>query len=439
MLGRIAVVDDDEGVLTYLTMLLEDRGYEVVPFSSATEATSALSERAPDLLIVDVRLKDGCGLDIIGKVRTDTGRRVPAIVLSGMKEERDFVRGFAAGAVDYLAKPFQKEELLARCAVHLARSSAFDVPDAAEVDLPEKDGLAFGRYKVEREIGRGGYGRVYLARDMQRNGSRVALKVLAALAGEQEEARLRFIRETYALASVQHRSIVPIHDVGCVQGRLYYAMEHVAGETLARRINRQGSLCERDVARIAKGLLPALAALDDAGILHRDLKPENVMLREGSIDDPVLIDFGLARRQIDRGITNDKVLVGTIGYLAPEVIRGESPDRRSDLFSLGLMLRAALCGEEVFPALQGIELLQEIARGPIPLPPVPLSDAFARFLEALCDVEPARRPPSARAALAAVEAAIDSAREDARTGKVPTIRRDGRTEVARVVSVRDAG
>src|SRR5438477_12957121 len=124
MPGRVAVVEDEDIVRCLLETILEDRGYEVRAFATITAATEGLRDSPPDLLIVDVRLPDGCGLDLVGSLRTDSGSRVPAIVLSGMREERDFVRGFAAGAVDYLAKPFVRDELLARCAVHLARSSS---------------------------------------------------------------------------------------------------------------------------------------------------------------------------------------------------------------------------------------------------------------------------------------------------------------------------
>lgn len=412
MPGRVAVVDDDEVVRELIVTILEDRGYTVSSFGTIAAARSGLKAHVPDLLVVDVQLPDGCGLDLVGSMRSEAGRKVPAIVLSGLHEERDFVRGFAAGAVDYLAKPFVRDEFLARCAVHVARTSAFEPSNAFETDLPEKDGLAFGRYKIERELGRGGYGKVYLATDAERDGERCALKVLAPLASEQAETRMRFIRETYALASIEDRHVVKVHDVGCVQGRLYYSMEFVEGENLWARALRAGALDEAEGRAVALGLLEALRALEANGILHRDMKPENVLLRGGAIEEPILVDFGLARRRLDRGITDPDMLIGTLAYLSPEVIRGKQPDMRSDLFSLGMTLRNVLDGEEVFPDRHGVELLTEIARGPIPLPRVRLSAGFRAFLEKLLEVDPEERFPSAAAALAALRAIAEAPSND---------------------------
>ncbi len=408
MAGRVTVVDDDDFVRELIQTILEERGYTVSCYPSIASAREGLADAAPDLLIVDVQLGDGCGLDLVGNVRNATGRKVPAIVLSGLRDERDFVRGFAAGAVDYLAKPFVKDELLARCAVHLARTSTFEPSNQLESDLPEKDGLVFGRYRIQRELGRGGYGKVYLATDAERDGAPCALKVLAPLAGEQSDARMRFIRETYALASVEDPHVVKVFDVGAVQGRLYYAMEFVAGEDLWARALRKGSLDEEEARSVLRGLLGALVSLERAGILHRDLKPENILLRGGKLDEPVLVDFGLARRRVDRGITDPDVLIGTIAYIPPEVIRGRAPDRRSDLFSLAMSIRNALDGEEVFPRLQGVELLTEIARGPIPLPAVGLSAGFARLLDRLLRVNPEERFETAAEALTALDAIADA-------------------------------
>ena len=407
MPGRVAVVDDDHVVRELVRTILEERGYTVAAYGTIAEARDGLGCFPPDLLVVDVKLPDGCGLDLVGSVRSESGRKVAAIVLSGLRDESDFARGFAAGAVDYLAKPFVREEFLARCAVHLARTSVYEPSNELETALPERDGLAFGRYRIERELGRGGYGRVYLASDAERGGAPCALKVLAPLAGEQSDMRMRFIRETYALASVDDPHVVKVLDVGALQGRLYYAMELVPGESLWARTQRESSLDEEEARSVLRGLLRALASLERAGILHRDLKPDNILLRSGNPNEPVLVDFGLARRGVDRGITEPDVLIGTLAYLPPEVIRGRAPDRRSDLFSLGMSIRNALSGHEAFPHLQGIDLLNATARGPIPLPLLALSAGFRRLLGRLLEVDPEERFASAGDALAALEAIVE--------------------------------
>ncbi len=380
-----------------VTGILEDRGYLVAAYASFREASQALNADPPDLLITDVELPDGCGLDLLG-LRDAAGQKVPAIVLSSLNRERDFVRGFAAGAVDYLGKPFSRDELLARCAIHLARVAA-QATHEVHIDLPEKEGLAFGRYKIERELGRGGYGQVFLARDAQRGDARVALKVLSALSGDHEEAKLRFIRETYTLASLSDPRIAVVYDVGASQGRLYYAMEYVEGTPLAARIWSGGTLDEAQTCALARGLLGALVVIARANLVHRDLKPANVILKNDRLDAPVLVDFGLAKRPYDRSVTDPNMIVGTPGFVSPEVIRGGAVDQRSDLFSLGLTLRFALVGEEVFPALKGVELLTAMARGPIPPPEARLSPPFAAFLERLVEIDPEERLPNAEVAL----------------------------------------
>lgn len=403
MPARIAVVEDDDSVRALIEGILLDRGYEVATFASIAAATKQLSTRPPDLLITDVELPDGCGLDLVGP-RGEDGRRLPTIIVSSLRRETDFVRGFAAGATDYLGKPFTRDELLARCAFHLARSSAHAAPPGDEPDLPTRNGLVYGRYEIVRSLGIGGFGRVYLAIDHGAKNARVALKVLAAQAGDQMEARLRFIRETYAAAGVHHARIAAVHDIGAEQGRIYYAMEFVPGGSLGRRVTEHGSLDERRVRLLARGLLEALEAVRGAGLVHRDLKPDNVMLRGGDPADPVLVDFGLAKRPFDRGVTDAGSLVGTAAYMAPETILGRTVDHRSDLFSLGLTLRFALSGEEVFSELNGVELLRAIAQGPIPPPRRPVSPIFGAFLRSLVAVSPDDRPESAGVALGFLDA-----------------------------------
>lgn len=402
----IAVIEDDEGMRGLITAVLESRGWRVAPFDSVGAALEALAAAPPDLLIVDVNLPDGCGLDLIGAVRDRTGSTVPAIVLSGQREERDIARGFAAGAIDFVAKPFRRDELLARCSVQLARAatspgdSACVATDRSGAPLPLVGGLAFGRYSVVRELGRGGQGCVLLAQDRARGGALVALKVVEAGPDLDEVARTRFVRETYALARVRHPGVVQIYDVGVSKDHLSYAMEYVPGTSLRARVEA-APLGPDEAGAVARGLLEALAALTDAHVIHRDLKPENIVLCGDRLDRPVIIDFGLARGAVDRAITQPDIIIGTPGYLAPEVIDGRDPNHRSDLFALGMTLRFALTGEEVFPHLSGMALLQAMARRQVSIPSC-AGPGVQPLLRGLLQLDPARRWPTARAALAAL-------------------------------------
>lgn len=306
------------------------------------------------------------------------------------------MRGFAAGASDYLSKPFTRDELLARCAVHLGRSTE-EGTTALQHDLPREGNLAFRRYEVRSVLGRGSYGTVYQAWDTQRR-EEVALKVLAALPSSQPEARLRFLREIYALSSVRHENVVPVVDFGVAQGRLYYAMARVKGLTVREHVAAHGAVSPDEGLALLRGLLGALAALADADLVHRDVTPTNILLRDGRLDAPVLLDFGLAKRSFDHGLTLEDVLLGTPGFVAPEVVIGQPHDARSDLFAAGLVVRFAVAGGEAFADLRGMALLQHMAKTPVPVPadlPQPLRGVLMRLL----DLDPARRPSSARALL----------------------------------------
>jgi CheY-like chemotaxis protein len=273
--ARIAVVDDEEPIRALVSQVLASRGHEVIPFATVTEAEAALRATPPDLLLTDVTLPDGSGLDLIGRLRGTCGREVTSMVMSGLREEGDFARGFAAGAVDYLPKPFSTTELAARVGRCLAQATAHA---RGEGEVAGPDGLAFGRYRLEKELGRGGYGKVYLAYDTTRGDARVAIKILEPLAGDGEESVLRFVRECYTLASVKDPHVVPVVDFGAAGGRRYLVMGFVDGVSLRTHVWHRGPLSEVETRWLAGGLLRALSALERVGIVHRDLKPENVML-----------------------------------------------------------------------------------------------------------------------------------------------------------------
>ncbi len=398
-MARIAVVDDEPSVRLWVTTLLRERGHDVRAFGTFAQAYEGLSDAPPDLLLADVTLPDGDGLELVARLRLLHAESFPAIVLSGRVSEGDFMRGFAAGACDYLAKPLSPDELLARCALHLGRGAEDGGTVAIGRDLPGDRGLAFRRYEVRGVLGRGGSGIVYDAFDTTR-GEPVALKVLGAGASTGNEERLRFLRETYALSSVRHPAVVEVTDFGSSQGRLYYAMTRVEGPTLRRRVRDGAPLEPAAALPLARRLLEALAALEQARVLHRDVAPSNVLLRGGRADDPVLVDFGLAKRAFDRGLTLPEVIVGTPGYVAPEVVTDGAADARSDLFSLGCVLVFALTGQDPFPDLRGLPLLHHMATHPV-RPPATLGPGpLRRLLEALLALEPRLRPEGAEAALA---------------------------------------
>jgi CheY-like chemotaxis protein len=420
-LPRIAVVDGDDESRESLSSMLLSRGWSVQSFGTIAAATYSLVPDPPDLMIFDVSLPDGFGPNLLDIVRRRTGEKITAIAISSAIDEQEVLRCFAAGAADFVMKPLREQEIVARCRVQLARSAEPEPPSPDTPNIPTIEGLAFGRYRILRELGRGGFGIVYLAedREVQRL---VALKVSTPPADDQQ-AQARFVRETYTISAIKSEHVVRMLDTGVLHGRLYYAMEYVPGPSLSRRISERGSLNETEVRVLARGLLEALVAAHEAGIVHRDVKPSNVILRNGELARCVLLDFGLAKQVSDRALTkaSGEVLLGTPAYMAPEVIRGESEHGpRSDLWALGVTLRFALEGSEIWPGLTGMNFLHTLAHAEVPPPKTKVSAGFLWLLMSLCASKPDGRPASAVAAasaLAALTEAPEKGAPQAATGR----------------------
>ncbi|MBX3472159.1 MAG: protein kinase [Planctomycetes bacterium] len=389
-MARIAVVDDEVELRDRAADALRGRGFQVQCFATIGAAVGHLEAHPPDLLVTEAALRDGSGLDMIARLRDATARGFPVIVASSRRGEQDILRGYAAGACDYLLKPYACDELLAKVTVHLARRD--QVSTVGPLELPTTAQLAFGRYRLGAPLGRGAGGIVYSALDP--SDRRVALKVLTLFEDARAEARLRFLREVYALSSVRHPHVAGIVDFGASEGRLYYAMERVEGPTLFRKVMAEGRAGEAQALALVAGLASALEAMRRCDLVHRDVKPGNIILRGGRWDDPVLIDFGLAKRPFDRGLTGPDIWTGTPGYIPPEVILGHGHDHKGDLFSLGLVCRFALLGEEPFPAMRGLPLLYHMTREQVPVPAGASPDMRA-FLDQLTALDPAERPATA--------------------------------------------
>jgi serine/threonine protein kinase len=210
-------------------------------------------------------------------------------------------------------------------------------------------GSRLGPYDIGPQLGAGGMGEVYRARDTRLDRD-VAIKILPPVFASDVDRRARFEREAKAIAALSHPNILAIHDIGthgpattAGPGEVYVVTELLEGETL-RQALQAGALPIRKSIDIAVQIARGLAAAHDKGIVHRDLKPENVfLLTDGQVK---ILDFGLARSvglTIDTAVTgpaltNPGVIMGTAGYMAPEQVRGLDTDARSDLFALGAVL-----------------------------------------------------------------------------------------------------
>src|SRR5213082_721001 len=266
-------------------------------------------------------------------------------------------------------------------------------------------------YTVEGEIGRGGMGVVYNARD-ERLKRRVAVKVLPPELAFREEIRLRFLREAETAARLSHPHIVPIHSVG--EGRdglVYFVMAYVDGESLGAKLKRRGRLPPDESRRIMQETADALGAAHAFGIIHRDVKPDNILL-EGSRGRVVVTDFGIAKALSSTTggatLTATGVAIGTPHYMSPEQAAGDREiDGRSDIYSLGVVTYQMLAGELPFqaPTVPGILMKHITERAPLitdrrPEVPEDLAACVMRSLEK----DPEDRWPTADALRRALEA-----------------------------------
>jgi serine/threonine protein kinase len=207
------------------------------------------------------------------------------------------------------------------------------------------------RYRLDARIGEGGMGVVYRGVDLALERD-VAVKLTRAAPGADSNAAGRFLREVKSAAKIRHEHVVEVFDVGEAEGGdLFYVMELLDGEPLSHRLAREHRLAPAAAVHVAAQVCEALSAAHQGGIVHRDLKPANVMLLRRGRDDAFvkLIDFGISKSAEALTIpTRTGDLVGTVGYMAPEQIKGEAVDERTDVYALGAMLYRALTGSPVF-------------------------------------------------------------------------------------------
>ena len=251
--------------------------------------------------------------------------------------------------------------------------------DSRPVQESREGGKRFGKFTLLRELGRGGMGVVYLARDNEL-GREVALKMLLSTETSALEME-RFRRESRAAAKLKHRNIVPIFETGTEGGRAYFAMEFVKGHALERRMPE---LSMRRRLEIVRDVARALHYAHGQGVVHRDIKPSNVVLSEDG--HPVLMDFGLAKHLGDtRNLTQSGTIMGTPNFMSPEQAQGDPDaiDGRSDVFSLGAVLYYLLTDRPPFEKSDSIKTVLAVLAEP-PVPPRQMNPAVPRDVETIC-------------------------------------------------------
>ena len=264
-------------------------------------------------------------------------------------------------------------------------------------------GSRLGPYEIVSPLGAGGMGEVYRARDarLQRE---VAIKVLPAGFAHDPTRRARFERETQAVAALSHTNILAIFDTGIHDDQLFAVTELLDGETLRDRL-AGGALPVKAAIDIATQIARGLAAAHEKGIVHRDLKPENVFLvRSGQAK---ILDFGLATTpagsshatQTSAAMTEPGMVMGTVGYMSPEQVRGQTVDARTDLFALGAVLYEMLSGTRAFRGDTPADVASAVLRDELPDLATPRGDlppALDRIVRHCLERDPGERFQSAR-------------------------------------------
>jgi serine/threonine protein kinase len=251
-----------------------------------------------------------------------------------------------------------------------------------------------GHYVIGRLLGEGGMGKVYEA--MAPDGTRVALKVVKADYARDETFRRRFHREARIAQTVKHPNVVPVVATGESQGIPYMAQKFIDGLSLEEKLKRDGPLDVAAAVRICAGVAAGLEALWAAGMVHRDVKPANILLDKHG--ESYITDFGLAKDTQASVLTLPGQALGSMDYMAPEQIRGQSLSAAADIYSLGCVMNECICGQAPFAEARGMRILWAHLQDD---PPDPrrlrgdLSPQFAQTLLLALEKDPDRRPPSA--------------------------------------------
>jgi serine/threonine protein kinase len=257
--------------------------------------------------------------------------------------------------------------------------------------------VRLGPYRLLEVLGQGHMGIVFRAR-RETDGESVALKVLRDELAKDKLYRRRFQREARIASELVDEHVVPVIDFGEASGHLYIAARYVRGAPLSERIASEGALSLSEALRLVSDIAGALEALHARGLVHRDVKPANVMVDERGA--AALTDFGLARGVAETVLTKTGMVVGTVDYLAPELIRGEQADRSSDVYALGCLLYECLAGAPPFADRAYVEtLLAHVRDEPPDLGDLraDLPESVSWTVQKALAKDPAQRPKSAAA------------------------------------------
>ena len=255
-------------------------------------------------------------------------------------------------------------------------------------------GTKFGDYGIDGLLGQGGMGKVYRA--TAPDGTSVALKLVKEDYARDETFRRRFYREARIAQMVKHPNVVPVLDTGEAEGLPYMAQRFIKGESLDEKLKRDGPLDVGTAVQICTDVAAGLEALWGAGMVHRDVKPANILLDESGV--AYITDFGLAKDTQGSLLTLPGQALGSMDYMAPEQIRGETVNAASDIYALGCVMYECMCGRPPFADVQGMRILWAHLQDEPPDPAGVRNDLppeFVRTLMVAMAKDPQKRPATA--------------------------------------------
>ena len=447
--GDILIVDDNPVNLDLLSNMLMDRIYRVRVATNGRRALAAARSRPPDLVMLDINMPEMDGYEVCRQLKAgDETRDVPVIFISALDEAMDKVRAFEVGGADYVTKPFQFEEVLARIENQLKLSRLQRDLERKNAELTRKNDelvrwkeevlrsqrradnifsaladvlpgtVLDEKYKLEEKIGAGGFGAVYRATHLGLHRS-VAVKVFRPVSGTvTPESLERFRLEGVTACRINHPNAVAVSDFGISSaGIAYLVMELLEGRTLTEELQEHGRLSPARAADILVPICSVLAEAHGTGMVHRDIKPDNIYLHQTRDGEVVkVLDFGLAKLLDDspppemQNLTVGTVL-GTPTYMSPERLNDSPYDGQSDVYSTGILLYQMLAGVVPFQSREGdywAVAIMHLTKEPPPIADIP--EAVERVVRRALAKNPAERPTASELATEFV-AAIGAAEQ----------------------------
>ncbi|MCM2256707.1 MAG: response regulator [Vicinamibacteria bacterium] len=357
----LLVVDDNEENRDLLSRRLQRKGFKTLVAEDGSRALEVIDSQAVDLVLLDIMMPGLNGFDVLRILRGQPQTtELPVIMVTAKTQSEDVVEALELGANDYVTKPIDFPIVLARIMTQLrSRRPGTTAPapsiEAAAAAIGPGTVLA-DRYRLDRKLGAGNYGAVYLAQHLDLEKA-IAVKVLQTTFGAEQEAVARFRREGVAACRIKHPHAVAILDFGITPGGVaFLVMELLEGRSLEDELANEGILGARRTAALMAPVCEALAEAHRAGIVHRDIKPANIFLHRGARGEevPKVLDFGIAKlvgeAALAQKLTLDGYILGTPAYMAPERFRAKGAyDGRADVYSVGIVLYQMLTGRLPFP------------------------------------------------------------------------------------------